>query len=54
MRTDKQREVIAGHDGSWVSHPALVEVAMAQYNEYMPQPNQLFRRREDVKVGTGH
>jgi malate synthase len=50
VRADKQREVLAGHDGSWVAHPALVQVAMQQYNEYMPQCNQLFRRREDVHV----
>lgn len=43
VRADKQREVKAGHDGSWVAHPALVGVAMEQYNEFMPQCNQLFR-----------
>lgn len=43
VRADKQREVKAGHDGSWVAHPALVSVAMAEYNEFMPQCNQLFR-----------
>lgn len=43
VRADKQREVKAGHDGSWVAHPALVSVAMEQYNEFMPQCNQLFR-----------
>lgn len=43
VKADKQREVKAGHDGSWVAHPALVSVAMAEYNEFMPQCNQLFR-----------
>jgi hypothetical protein len=37
VRADKQREAIAGHDGSWVAHPALVDIAMEQYNKYMPQ-----------------
>jgi malate synthase len=50
VRADKQREVKAGHDGSWVAHPALVSVAMGEYNEFMPQCNQLFRRREDVNI----
>lgn len=50
VRTDKQREVMAGHDGTWVAHPALVPIATAIFNEYMPQPNQLYKRREDVKV----
>jgi malate synthase len=43
VRADKQREVRAGHDGSWVAHPALVAVAMQQYDTFMPQCNQLFR-----------
>ncbi|CAM9536130.1 unnamed protein product [Discosporangium mesarthrocarpum] len=41
VRKDKLREVKAGHDGTWVAHPALVEVAMDIFNEHMPQPNQL-------------
>lgn len=35
------REVQAGHDGTWVAHPALVPVAMGVFNEHMPQPNQI-------------
>src|SRR5215510_16591717 len=27
VRADKLREVTAGHDGTWVAHPALVAVA---------------------------
>ena len=41
VRKDKLREVKAGHDGSWVAHPALVPVALAVFNEHMPLPNQL-------------
>lgn len=37
----KLREVKAGHDGTWVAHPALVTVAMEIFNEHMPEPNQL-------------
>ncbi|KAI9591563.1 malate synthase, glyoxysomal [Syncephalis fuscata] len=50
VRADKEREVRAGHDGTWVAHPALVAIAMEQFDRYMPQPNQLFVRREDVHV----
>lgn len=50
VRADKQREAMDGHDGTWVAHPALVPVAMEVFNEYMPGPNQLERRREDVHV----
>jgi malate synthase len=41
VRADKLREVRAGHDGTWVAHPALVPVARAVFDEYMPTPNQL-------------
>ena len=38
---DKLREVKAGHDGTWVAHPGLVQLATNIFNEYMPTPNQL-------------
>lgn len=47
---DKRREATDGHDGTWVAHPGLVAVAMEQFNEHMPTPNQIGRKREDVKV----
>ncbi|MEO6798966.1 MAG: malate synthase A, partial [Rhodanobacter sp.] len=50
VRADKLREVQAGHDGTWVAHPALVAVAQDIFDEYMPAPNQLDRLREDVHV----
>eukprot|EP00798_Chlamydomonas_sp_ICE-L_P024423 gene24423-10022_t len=50
VRADKEREVLAGHDGTWVAHPDLVKVALEIFNKHMPQPNQLFVRREDVHV----
>ncbi|HEY4091423.1 MAG TPA: malate synthase A [Luteibacter sp.] len=48
VRADKLREVTAGHDGTWVAHPALVPVAMAIFDEHMPTPNQLTDMRDDV------
>lgn len=50
VRQDKLREVRAGHDGTWVAHPALAAIASDVFNKYMPTPNQLFNRREDVHV----
>ncbi|MGB5940881.1 MAG: malate synthase A [Rhodanobacter sp.] len=50
VRADKLREVKAGHDGTWVAHPALVPVAQAIFDQYMPAPNQLDVLREDVRV----
>ncbi|KAH9884874.1 malate synthase, glyoxysomal [Xylariomycetidae sp. FL2044] len=51
VRADKLREVRAGHDGTWVAHPALASIATEIFNKHMPTPNQLFVRREDVRVG---
>jgi malate synthase len=50
VRTDKEREAKAGHDGTWVAHPALVQIALDEFNKYMPMPNQIHVKREDVKV----
>ena len=47
---DKLREVRAGHDGTWVAHPALAAIASEVFNKHMPTPNQIFVRREDVYV----
>ena len=50
VRSDKLREVLAGHDGTWVAHPALAAIASEVFNEHMPTPNQMFIRREDVSI----
>eukprot|EP00004_Rigifila_ramosa_P020766 TRINITY_DN542_c0_g1_i2.p2 TRINITY_DN542_c0_g1~~TRINITY_DN542_c0_g1_i2.p2 ORF type:complete len:567 (+),score=160.88 TRINITY_DN542_c0_g1_i2:53-1753(+) len=41
VRADKLREVKAGHDGTWVAHPALVGIAKAVFDEHMRTPNQI-------------
>ena len=46
VKADKQREASDGHDGTWVAHPALVEVAMQAFDK----ENQLTVMREDVAV----
>lgn len=50
VRADKLREVTAGHDGTWVAHPALIPLARAIFDERMPTPNQRHVLREDVWV----
>jgi malate synthase len=50
VRSDKLREVRAGHDGTWVAHPALAAIASDVFNEHMPTPNQMHVRREDVHI----
>lgn len=52
VRNDKQREVGMGHDGTWVAHPALVEIAREIFDAGMKGPNQLSVKREDVKVAS--
>ncbi|TPG58456.1 malate synthase A [Hymenobacter nivis] len=50
VRQDKIREARNGHDGTWVAHPGLVPVAMAVFNELMPNANQIDNKRLDVQV----
>jgi len=50
VRSDKLREVTAGHDGTWVAHPGLVPIATKVFDEHMPAANQLYNRRDDVVV----
>ena len=50
VRQDKLREVNAGHDGTWVAHPALVPIAKEVFDTHMKTPNQISRRREDIHV----
>ncbi|WP_437622275.1 malate synthase A [Sorangium sp. So ce1151] len=50
VRADKLREVKDGHDGTWVAHPGLVPLAREVFDAHMPGPNQIERRREDVRV----
>jgi malate synthase len=50
VRMDKQREAHDGHDGTWVAHPGLVEVAKREFDSVMKTPNQIDRQRDDVQV----
>ena len=50
VKADKLREAKAGHDGTWVAHPDLVKLAKEIFDKVMPQPNQIFVRRDDVHV----
>ncbi len=50
VRADKEREVRAGHDGTWVAHPGLVPVAMDVFDEHMPLPHQILRKQINPHV----
>lgn len=50
VRADKLREVTAGHDGTWVAHPALIPIARQIFDERMHGPHQHAMTRDDVLV----
>ncbi|PWU18691.1 MAG: malate synthase A [Verrucomicrobia bacterium] len=51
VREDKRREATDGHDGTWVAHPGLVQVAREEFDKVLgEEPNQIGRQREDVRV----
>ncbi len=51
VRADKEREVAAGHDGTWVAHPGLVPLARNIFEKEMnDSDNQLYKLREEVHV----
>jgi malate synthase len=49
VKADKRREAEAGFDGTWVAHPDLVPIALAEFDRVLDgRPNQLDRQRDDV------
>ncbi|KIJ18598.1 malate synthase [Paxillus involutus ATCC 200175] len=50
VRADKLREVTAGHDGTWIAHPLINDIARKVFDEHMLGSHQYHVRREDVKV----
>lgn len=50
VEADKLREATAGHDGTWVAHPGLIELARGIFDAHMPGPHQQQVSRDDVNV----
>jgi malate synthase len=50
VRADKEREAGDGHDGTWVAHPGMVQLASDAFNAAMKTPNQIDKKRDDVNV----
>ncbi len=50
VREDKLREASAGHDGTWIAHPGLSQIALDAFDNVMTEPNQLKVLRDDVVV----
>ena len=42
VRADKFREVTAGHDGTWIAHPLINQIAREIFDQNMLGPNQVF------------
>ncbi|MGY6561412.1 MAG: malate synthase A [Luteibaculaceae bacterium] len=54
VRKDKLREVTQGHDGTWVAHPGLIQLAMDVFNEHMPKANQVSRTVDSTQILAQH
>lgn len=50
VREDKIREVKDGHDGTWVAHPGLVQIAKEEFDKGMPEANQIGKLRDDIEI----
>ncbi len=51
VKNDKAREAADGFDGTWVAHPDLIAIAMAEFDAVLgTNPNQVEKLRPDVHV----
>ena len=52
VKQDKIVEVLAGHDGTWVAHPALVKLAQDVFDQHMPEANQIEKKANCTDIIT--
>jgi len=50
VRADKDREASNGHDGTWVAHPGMVQIAREAFAGVMSGDNQIHRTRSDLVI----
>lgn len=50
IKADKEREVRAGHDGTWVAHPAMVATAREAFDAHMPGKHQIKKQRQSPRI----
>jgi malate synthase len=50
IKEGKTREAKNGHDGTWVAHPGLVQIAKDVFDKYMPTPNQIDKQLTEVEI----
>ena len=41
VKSDKEREAEAGHDGTWIAHPGLAPIALEAFDKVMKNDNQI-------------
>src|SRR4029078_9718203 len=50
VKADKEREATYGHDGTWVAHPGMVQLAKEAFDRLMPPTHQnALKKRDDGK-----
>ncbi|MBL8859355.1 MAG: malate synthase A [Planctomycetes bacterium] len=50
VRADKRREANGGHDGTWVAHPGLIEIAREEFDRVLRGPHQIDVARDEVRI----
>jgi malate synthase len=50
LAAGKEQEAKDGHDGTWVAHPGLVQIAADAFAKHMKAPNQIDKQLPDYKV----
>ncbi|GHB02728.1 malate synthase [Algimonas arctica] len=50
IKADKEREVRAGHDGTWVAHPAMVAAAKETFDAHMSGKHQITKQRQSPRI----
>lgn len=50
IKADKEREVRAGHDGTWVAHPAMVATARDAFDAHMPGKHQIKKQKQNPRI----
>ena len=50
VQLDKEREANFGHDGTWIAHPGLSNIALLAFDKEMPGDNQIQRKMENPNI----
>ena len=50
VKKDKEREANAGHDGTWIAHPGLANIALDAFDNVMKSHNQINTHNENPMI----